>query len=802
MREAGFFHPVPIVRAWRPEYVLLVDRGNGLDHTTGLADALAERLIADGLAVYVYYFNIDPAVCFESTARGEKRHKLRQVVARHPHARCIGIGDAAGLFHPMTSEPLRELQTLTQWTGRAWMTTAPAPWGYREYQLAAEGFAVAPLEGLGLAEISGWFETASHAGMAPWYEPQTADPLPTVWQANPNAWLDDLALAQLAPTELAELDLSLHAFLGEKGVRLLHAAAVYPRVHAGLSLVLDERLHPDDAATVREQRLMRFSRLPWCRQGRIPEGLRLHWLRSLSPSQRETLRAAFESIFAARAEQPRQRSGSLAIKVPPKPSVRRLLGDLFRFSPSQSVFGDAIFASIVLGRRLSPLEFELPQRWGLPSPSMRWRLGSMALGAGLVAALGVWAASAVWSQWGDGWASNGLNAWQGQLLANERVLIFHPEGKLILARRLSAMLEAARLTSELVSQTPVAGASSPPSAAGRAFVGVGANPSWVARQALRVVPERLSWLLYGAPFADWNDPETARRVAQTRADIERALQVDLAESNWIWLPESPRRGAVFRDRLSPGLLPVPPVAPTVVLVPEMVAIPGGQFQMGSPDNERGRSSDEGPVRDVTIAPFYLSKYEVSFDEYDAFAKATGRKLPDDRGWGRGERPVIYVSWNDAQAYAAWLSEVTGQSFRLPSEAEWEYAARAGTNTRYWWGNEIRPGKEVMANCRECGSEWGGKQTAPRGQFPANGFGLHDTQGNVYEWVEDCWHGNYQGAPQDGRAWIEADKKKCSGRVVRGGSWDFDADFLRSAFRNWYGADVANDLVGFRLARAL
>ena len=219
-------------------------------------------------------------------------------------------------------------------------------------------------------------------------------------------------------------------------------------------------------------------------------------------------------------------------------------------------------------------------------------------------------------------------------------------------------------------------------------------------------------------------------------------------------PASSAAGTVFRDTLADGSQG-----------PEMVVIPAGTFLMGSPENEKERFEDEVPQHEVTLEkPFALGKYPVTFEDYDRFAKAPERGKPGDEGWGRGRRPVINVSWKDAAAYAEWLSEQTGKRYRLPSEAEWEYAARAGTTTAYWWGNEIGQNR---ANCDGCGSQWDNKQTAPVGSFKPNAFGLYDTAGNVWEWVQDCWNENYAGAPTDGSAWEEGD---CSQRVLRGGAW--------------------------------
>ena len=233
--------------------------------------------------------------------------------------------------------------------------------------------------------------------------------------------------------------------------------------------------------------------------------------------------------------------------------------------------------------------------------------------------------------------------------------------------------------------------------------------------------------------------------------------------------------------------------------PEMVRISPGKFLMGSPENESWwRSSHEGPQHEVTIAyAFEISKYEITFDEYDHFAKATSRSLPDDSGWGRDKRAVINVSFNDAQAYVQWLSQQTRKKYRLPTEAEWEYAARAGTQTAYWWGNDIG---ENNTNCRNCVSEWNREGSPPIGSFKPNAFGLHDSAGGVLEWTQDCWHENYSNAPVDGSAWQKANGGDCSLRVFRGGAWYIISPSLRSAVRGRTKNTNATNGLGFRIAR--
>jgi formylglycine-generating enzyme required for sulfatase activity len=223
----------------------------------------------------------------------------------------------------------------------------------------------------------------------------------------------------------------------------------------------------------------------------------------------------------------------------------------------------------------------------------------------------------------------------------------------------------------------------------------------------------------------------------------------------------------------------------------VVVVAAGSFDMGS------TAQFENPVHRVTIAkPFAIGRHEVTFNEWDRCVDVGGCKhRPDDRGWGRGDRPVINVSWSDAKAYLAWLSEKTGQSYRLPSEAEWEYAARAGTTTSFWWGSELGTGQ---ANCRDCGGG-GSRQTTPVGSFKPSPFGLYDTAGNAAEWVEDCWNDNYRGAPPNGSAWTAG---QCRLRVLRGGAFDSQARYLRSSSRFRYDFDVRYIANGFRVLREL
>jgi formylglycine-generating enzyme required for sulfatase activity len=280
-----------------------------------------------------------------------------------------------------------------------------------------------------------------------------------------------------------------------------------------------------------------------------------------------------------------------------------------------------------------------------------------------------------------------------------------------------------------------------------------------------------------------------------------------AVSSWWTVGVTPRDGLMMLG-LRVGL-----VTPEL----DMIELPAGVFKMGSTEPERQWAIDQGtrpewvaseaPQHEVEIRhPFAISKYEVTFDDWDLCVADGGCNgyRPSDLGWGRGRRPVINVSWDDAKVYVDWLSKVTDEPYRLLTEAEWEYAARAETTAPFSLpapdGSDDITGKG-LANCNGCGSEWGGRRTALVGSFPANRFGLHDTAGNVWEWVEDCGHDSYaeEGRPDDGSAWVSGD---CGQRVLRGSSWDLTPQSLRSAFRLPTLTDFRLNQFGFRVARTL
>ena len=321
------------------------------------------------------------------------------------------------------------------------------------------------------------------------------------------------------------------------------------------------------------------------------------------------------------------------------------------------------------------------------------------------------------------------------------------------------------------------------------------------------------------PYYGWFRPMTRVAMSSAALGMFALLFVQLAGA-WVWLtyfgdgkldietaasePARPDLNDAQIQRLQiaaiPGKLNPGVIFQQCVDCPAMVVLPASEFVMGSPGQEKGRhpTEIEGPRHKVAIAkPFATAQFEITFKEWDACVAAGGCKHnPQDRGWGRGNRPVIYVSWFDAQQYLQWLSDLTGQDYRLLSEAEWEFAARGGTDTRFWWGDKVGVDKAI---CLGCGERFNGSQTASAGSFAQNPYGLYDVHGNVFEWVQDCWNGSYAGAPTDGSAWLSGD---CSMRVLRGGSWGRESQDMRSGRRIKDPPSLRSGKRGFRVAMSL
>jgi formylglycine-generating enzyme required for sulfatase activity len=334
---------------------------------------------------------------------------------------------------------------------------------------------------------------------------------------------------------------------------------------------------------------------------------------------------------------------------------------------------------------------------------------------------------------------------------------------------------------------------------------------------------RNAWLklvagIIGVNAGALRDRDRRRRRAN-QARVAAAILLVGAAVAVSWLTQD-RWGRAIADYLRFGRFVVAPgdvpaagsrdggfqdCAPGATDCPEMAVLPAGRFLMGSPQGEPGRAENEGPQHAVAVGRFAVSKYDVTFANWQACVAGGGCQEnvnPSRHGFSGDARPVINVSWDDAQQYARWLSRETGQTYRMLSEAEWEYAARGVTDTGvaykvYPWGDDIGAGN---ANCNGCASRAGDRQTSPVGSFKPNAFGLYDMVGNVFQWVQDCYHSTYEGAPATGYpAWAGGD---CSQRVLRGGSYASPPGFIRPALRFRTNPASRQDFLGFRVARTL
>ena len=258
------------------------------------------------------------------------------------------------------------------------------------------------------------------------------------------------------------------------------------------------------------------------------------------------------------------------------------------------------------------------------------------------------------------------------------------------------------------------------------------------------------------------------------ATIAALVLMVIGGTNWLWQKGYSLEQASLKARS---------LFVSIHLEPEMVTVPAGEFQQG----------DTQELHKVTIKKLAIGKFEVTFDEYERFAITTGRRKPEDQDWGMGRRPVINVLWKEAKDYADWLSRETGKRYRLPTESEWEYAARSKGKNDIWAGTSKEEQLKDYA-------VYNANHTEPVGGKTPNGLGLHDMSGNVWEWVEDCWHDNYKDAPTDGSAWLEAGDGNCKVRVVRGGSWANKPEYLRVSNRYSYNAVNRYNDFGFRLAQ--
>ena len=596
-------------------------------------------------------------------------------------------------------------------------------------------------------------------------------PLPPDLERWSEQWLFD---GNLRLKERRELISRLRLHLGDQGYLLLAATAGYPRIHWGLTRALDSLLC--ESGESREFRLRKLARLHWFRHAHIPDGVRLAIIKDLNPVERELIKTAYLVLLK---DQPGD-----ALKLPIDGSLPQ--GDRLRaaesevrqkleLAPEGSNLSDQILASVVRGRKPRALEFAVPldRLFRRTARDSRWLAVVLTL-CPIVIPGSMWL-----NQWF--WETEGRHVVTRVTINNVykaaqcdtdqagescyRITIRHSQATAGLARNLQQELSNRRFNPEAIVLDPEGGRVLSGNESDAAIDSASRNRVLYGNQhspAVASVLAGLDYVSYG----------TQREEESTLGLNDDEIIVELT------LP--PR---VYQGALS-------------LKTPVLTQLPEGCFEMGGTD-----FGDESPRHRVCVPDFWITTREVSFRNYDAFAEATGRPLTEDSDWGRGDRPVINIDWTSATDYSKWLGKQLKMSCSLPTEAEWEYAARAGTTTAYAVpapaGSDNLEGQN-MANCDGCGSEWDDISTAPVGSFPPNAWGLYDMHGNVWEWVKDCWHDNYENAPADGSVWLEANGGDCGARVLRGGSWFYNPVNLRSAGRDWLNPGLRNDNVGFRV----
>ncbi len=806
IQQGGLFQPVYRDRLEVPEIVVLVQMRHRSDPVTGLAEALIARLRDADLLVTPFYYQVDPRRLFNH-ALG-LRARLSDLAGKHRGARLLIVGDPEAFVDILHNELHAWTELFERWPDRGLLYTEER--GASQDRLQESGFLLFPLSSDGIVMLGSRLTAATPESLIP--ESQQGLQQPPALFSDGNVWSQSQPPPGFDQNRLFQ---ELQDYLGGPGLLLLSAMAAYPHLHWGLTRILDLSFMPGSAsARPHEARMLKLAVLPWGRRGWIPDWLRTLLLEQLSNRQRQRIRQLYADLFEKLQNQdPR----GVAVPLAAKPKGRLFwayLGDIFSRAPENSALRDRIFASLLLGRGLKLLDFELPKAAAALLPGMRWipallpALVLLLLGSG-----GCWLSYWGWNQGAEQWVQQPLLAWQRNRHAAIEVRILALPKTDDLANRLATTLKAhgfkqaeiRRLQQLEEDELEIANTTS---------YGTDVNPNfarYLTRRIAHLTYQQPSELLQNTPL-DAGLPAKLIQVRLTQppeggGTFQDALNRRLSADEWQRILQSLRP----KDQAVQPLQEAE--AEPSFIEPEMVEIPGGRFQMGCVSGSQECASDELPVHEVRIQPFLIGRHEVTFDEYDRFTEATDREKPDDEGWGREKRPVINVSWEDAMAYAEWLSQQSGVTYRLPTEAEWEYAVRAGTQTSHFWGENPDQACQY-ANVYDLTAEkilkYGytrhdcddgeAYNTAPVGRYGANPFGLNDMLGNVWEWTADCWHKNYDRAPTDGSAWEQADDGDCVGRVVRGGGWDYLPGSVRSADRFRGYRDVASYMLGFRLAR--
>ncbi|WP_367154613.1 SUMF1/EgtB/PvdO family nonheme iron enzyme [Methylomonas sp. HYX-M1] len=768
-------------RQRQTDFVLIADRRHRDDQSAWLLAELLDSLKQAQIRVHRYHFDRHPQWLWPQHRENARPQALAEVLWLHPGSRVLLVVEHEVLFYRLTGEPqswLQAFKTVPEY--RLALTTPPNRRQLECLQRAKYRYSVVDR----LADLSPLLDFA--ADVKP--ERQQADTDPAKFRRD---WLGNL------PPDDPQLALDwIENSYGKGVVGLLSLLAVYPGLHGDLSRALyDYAAAAGVGKSFKPADLLTVLGLPWCRQGWLPRWLRQALLAQMSAEDRRLAQDFFRTLFDRK-----KRPGHVVqLHLHKPPAVWRLWLQFWASRGGyRSPWRDGVYAEILLLPRWQWLQKMLPRRLLTALPE--WLLGAWPQRLALLALAAIYAGMVAggWDLYGRAWWGRQQLAAHQAENADQLVTIVHHSSALAAAEALGYGLAAmgykvAKIADDSVTESRL-------------------DAPAPRQTELRDVVQQMTWggeFPFGAETAQAAVylaalPQTGQLFRDPRPQ-NRAATAYPAQLDW-----QPAPSEIQLKRPDPNIdRSVEPI------LPNLVPIPAGQFTMGSPDSEPGRDADEGPQHEVKLAAFQLAEAELTFNEWERCVQAKACRQVEDHGWGSGNRPVINVNWDDAQSYIAWLNKrlnLSGDAaYRLPSEAEWEYAARAGSQTAYYWGNakqcdyangadqSLKKDKDwsygdswTYADCAD-----GYAYTAPVKSFKANNFKLYDMSGNVWEWVQDCYHDNYQGAPADGRAW---EKNKCETRALRGGSWFIKPSILRSANRDGFRPVAALDFTGFRLAR--
>ena len=842
LQQSGLFTPVFASRYILPEYLVLIDRAGFRDQHARLIDDLIKRMTDDGVIVDRYYFDGDPRICRPEDPEAPQV-QIAELFKRHPKHRLLIFSDAAGFLDPVTSEPWRWLDDFLEWSHSAIFMPDKIEGGdYLEMSLKQFGFAVGTADTAGLAQHITTLNQAVEPAKTEW---QHGSDFPELLAEREDIWLERHAPDEELINELFE---ELHSYLGEEGMFWLSACAVYPELHWELTLYLATSLRMEQAHTLRDneqlqvqKRLRDLTRLPWFRQGSMPDWLRLRLISAMQPAQHERVRTIIRQLLASAKREQDETKAQTGFRLPFAPEKQ---GDQFQrlkdivlhklgFATTEEMH-DYVFANYMSAGKPGKLAVYVPDI----VRKLFFRKGRIFLGMKLhmAALLAVVCCSGLWTL-------------LGSMTPTEKNILPIPKFRVIQNTGRPAMNAPAAQSERVLTSylNRFAALQGEKLAADSALWYQATLPSYQAQLAdtlqRRVRFDTALYAFHQDSVAfdsdDWHNirllliknvlrvkpivepvkvdstsTDTATVFAQEQTTVlynEDFPQADSISTLDLDEPDSlfAATGNISEQKpIKLGAEKTTDAKPLNDQPPGMIIIPAGKFLMGSNDG----GSDEKPVHEVFVDSFYIDQYEVTVAKFKQFVDAdryvtdaengdgsymwTGTEYVkrDSINWrfnARGKRiaangmnhPVVHVSWNDAAAYAQWSGK------RLPTEAEWEYAARGGHKSK---GYQYSGSDEVDLVA------WYGnnsdEKTHPVGEKQSNELGIHDMSGNVWEWCSD-WYAEdyYKNSPgRNPQGPVEGQQ-----RVVRGGSWGDFVNFMRCASRNWNDPSSSNDYFGFR-----